>query len=389
MGIFDGLMDVFTGGNSSKAADFAAKGASQFDDLGAGPSEEDLASILQGYVLAGELSPEQAQAYLADPSAMTSISTDPALRSAQMNALQSLQDLSQGGLSAQDKADLSRIATQEQAQARGAREAILQNAAEKGAPGSGLAILNQMKANQDAASNQSQRDLDVAGMAQQRALQALQGAGNLAGNIQNQDFSQQAQIAAAKDAIAKFNAGQRQQIGLANQSANNQAAATNLANRQKVADSQIDARNQTAKDKGAASQQVYQNALAKASGKAGAYGNAANQATGAGQGFQNLLGSSLIAGATLASDRNLKEDVEPFDASKFLDSITGYRYNYKQGHDLPKENQVGVMAQDVEKEAPQLVEDTPEGKMIDYNKAGGPIFASLADLNRRLKELEG
>ena len=51
--------------------------------------------------------------------------------------------------------------------------------------------------------------------------------------------------------------------------------------------------------------------------------------------------------------------------------------------------QVGVMAQDIEKEVPQMVQDTPEGKVVDYNKAGGPILASMASLHDRLKKLEG
>lgn len=389
MGILDGLLDTITGGKSTEASKFAGKAADQFSQLGAAPTQEQLAALVQGYVQQGKLSPEQAQAYLADPTSMTSISTDPALKDAQMNALKSLQDLSEGGLSAQDQADLSRIQTQEQTKARGAREAVLQNAAERGAGGSGLELLNQMKANQDAATNASQRDLDVAGAAQQRALQALAQGGSLAGNIQSQDFGQKAQVAQAQDAISKFNASQQQQTGLTNTAAANQAQAANLAAQQAAANSQVDARNQTAGNKTAAAQTTYDNALKKASGTAGAYGTAANQATQAGAATSGLLGNALTAGALAFSDKNLKEDVESFDPSNFLDSITGYKYNYKDGHDLPKEKQVGVMAQDVEKQLPQMVEDTPDGKMIDYNKAGGPIFASLADLHRRLKDLEG
>ena len=399
MSFLDTIMNGVTGGNSGRAADLSADAARQFDNLGAAPTQEELQQIFQGYVQQGLLSPEQAETFLADPSAMTSISTDPALKDAQMNALKSLQDLSEGGLSAQDQADLSRIQTQEQSKARGAREAVLQNAAERGAGGGGLELLSQMKANQDAASNASQRDLDVAGMAQQRALAALSGAGSLAGNIQNQDFNQQASVANAQDAISRFNAGQRQQVGLQNTSANNSAEAANLAARQAAANSRIDAQNQTAASKANAAQTVYDNAVKKASGKAGALSNAANQASQAGAANAGLLGNVLTAGAlaykaapvaaVAASDRNLKENIEDFDPAHFLDSITGYKYNYKPETGLPREKQVGVMAQDVEKEAPQLVEDTPDGKMIDYNKAGGPIFASLADLHRRLKELEG
>ncbi len=389
MGVLDGFMDLITDGNSDKAAGFAGKAADQFSQLGNGPTQDELSTILRGYVQQGQISPQQAEAFLADPSSMTSISTDPAFKEAQTNALKSLQDLSHGGLSAQDEADLSRVNTEEQTKARGAREAVLQNAAQRGASGGGLELLNQMKANQDAATRTSQRDLDINAQAQNRALAALQGAGSLAGNLQNQEFGQKAQVAGAQDAISKFNASQQQQVAQNNQQANNAAQAANLAAKQSAANSQVDARNQMAQSKTQAAQSVYDNSLKKAAGTAGAYGTAANQASAAGQGLQSLLGSGLTAGAIAFSDKNLKEDVADFDPAAFLDSITGYKYNYKDGHGLPKEKQVGVMAQDVEKQMPQMVEDTPDGKMIDYNKAGGPIFASLADMHRRLKELEG
>ncbi len=387
MGILDGFSDLFTGGNSSRAQDYSDQAVGQYDDLQA-PRPEDLQSIIQGYVQSGQLSPESAQAFLADPSAMTSISTDPALKDAQSNALKSLQDLSKGGLSLQDKADLSRISTDEGTKARGARDAVLQNAAARGAGGGGLELLNQMKANQDAATNTSQRDLDVAGGAQQRALAALAGAGNLAGNIQNQDFNQKAQVAGAQDAISKFNASQNQAVGLTNTAARNAAAATNLASSQHVADSRIDAANQTAAAKAKANQAAFDNSLNVAGAKSGAFGKAANQATAAGEQNSKLLGTGIASAATL-SDKNLKEHVEEFDPGAFLDSITGYKYNYKPEHGLPPGKQVGIMAQDLEKEVPQLVENTSMGKQIDYNKAGGPIMASLADLHDRLKRLEG
>lgn len=48
------------------------------------------------------------------------------------------------------------------------------------------------------------------------------------------------------------------------------------------------------------------------------------------------------------------------------------------------------MAQDIEKGAPQAVKEDADGtKMVDYNKLGGPILASLADMNDRLKKVEG
>lgn len=94
--------------------------------------------------------------------------------------------------------------------------------------------------------------------------------------------------------------------------------------------------------------------------------------------------------ALAASDERVKENVSEFDVEAFLDSLTGYEYDYKDPQKHGEGKQVGVMAQDVEKEAPNLVVENKDGvKMIDYNKAGGPLFASLAEINKRLKKIEG
>jgi hypothetical protein len=89
------------------------------------------------------------------------------------------------------------------------------------------------------------------------------------------------------------------------------------------------------------------------------------------------------------SDENLKTDVEKVDPKEMLDNLTGYSYKYKEGEGMEGGEQVGIMAQDLEKAAPQAVEDTPEGKAIDYSKMGGPMLAALASLNERLGDLEG
>ena len=64
----------------------------------------------------------------------------------------------------------------------------------------------QLMANQNAANQNNQSGLEVAGMAQNRALQAGQAAGQLGSQMEGQQYAQQAQRAAAQDAIAQFNA---------------------------------------------------------------------------------------------------------------------------------------------------------------------------------------
>lgn len=389
MALLSGMTKALFGGGGDK---YASQATELFKGLDV-PDIESQKLFLQQYVEAGQLSPEQAEAALIEMNAYDDMELDSTGKQAQLAALNQLSEIgNEGGLNASDRAKLQGIQTQEQTQARGAREAILQNAAARGASGSGLEMLAQLQNAQDAATRASTRDLDVAAMAQDRALQALQSAGQLGGNINQQQFGQQKDIANSKNEIAKFNAANTQQVGLSNVAGNNAAQAKNLENRQNISNANVDTANKQQQYNKGLIQQQFQNQMAKASGQAGAIGNQANQANMNRQADQQLFGTLVGAGATAAaSDENVKENVEPFDAGSFLDSLTGYKYDYKNPSRDGQGKQVGIMAQDLEKEVPQMVDDTDQGKMVDYSpsKAGGPIFAGLSDLHERLKRLEG
>lgn len=382
------FQDIISGGAFGDAKKSAEAGVDAFRDVDL-PTYEELQIQLSQLVDSGQMTPEQAQAVMQDPSAMNKITLDPKLKQAQMEALASLQEIGQNkGLTDMDRAQLAQIQGEEQTQARGAREAILQNAQARGVGGSGLEMLSQMKNQQDSATRQAARDTSVAGMAQQRALQALQGAGQLGGQIGSQDFDQQARVAAANDAINQFNTANRNQFGLANTQAANDAQKFNLQKQFEVNKANTDIRNQQAIGNAGARQQVAQNQLNKAGGVSGAQQAVTATDVARGQTNVGLFGTGLQAGAAAASDKNLKTDIEGFDAAAFLDSLTPSKYRYKDPK-FGEGKQVGVMAQEIEPHVPQMVEETPEGKMLNYNKAGGPIFASLADLHDRLKRLEG
>jgi len=140
------------------------------------------------------------------------ISTDPRLREAQLNALASLEKIgNSNGLLDADKALLAKTQRDAAMQDRGRREAILQNNAARGMAGTGNELLAQLSSSQAATDRSNQAGLDIAGMAQQRALDSIAKAGSLGGSIRGQDYDEQAKRAAAQDAINQFNAGQRTQ----------------------------------------------------------------------------------------------------------------------------------------------------------------------------------
>lgn len=150
---------------------------------------------------------------------------DVAAQQAQLSALQQLQ--ANGGMTAADNANLAGIRMGEAQQEKSQRDAILQNAHMRGMGNSNMSLMAQLNANQGAANRQNASDLQVAGQAQNNSLNAGAQAANLAGNMQNQNWNEQAQMAAARDAAAKFNA---QTANATNQFNNQQSLQSQLAN---------------------------------------------------------------------------------------------------------------------------------------------------------------
>ena len=151
------------------------------------------------YSLAGELDPA-----LVGRSEMYGIETDPRTMQAQMTALQGLTDVySQGGMTDIDKAGLAEIQAAQQNTDRGQRDAILQQQAMRGQGGNTLAALLQGQQGSSNAANM--QALNVNAQAQQRALQAMIEGGQLGGQINQQQFGQQASQSQAQDAINRFN----------------------------------------------------------------------------------------------------------------------------------------------------------------------------------------
>ena len=154
--------------------------------------------------------PQQAQAAQFNPvsqNAYSSIQTNPQLTQAQMAQLGALQQLQQqGGMTAQSQANLNQVQQQANQNAQSQNAAIMQNAAMRGTQNSGNSLLAQLVAQQGATNQQNANNMQIAGQAQNTALQAGQGAANLAGQMQNTSYQQQAQQAAAQNSINQFNA---------------------------------------------------------------------------------------------------------------------------------------------------------------------------------------
>lgn len=154
---------------------------------------------------------EKAVAEQLGPSALAGLSADSNLVNAQMAALNKLQDVSDaGGFDLADQAALNKVGNRVARQETAGRNAITNNMAARGVGGSGAEFAMQLANNQASASRMGQEGLDLAGMAQRRALEAIMQRGRMAGDMRQQDWAERSQAARAKDEIDRYNASARE-----------------------------------------------------------------------------------------------------------------------------------------------------------------------------------
>lgn len=156
------------------------------------------------------------------------ITTDPRLANAELAALSSLEERANGsGLSLQDEADMARLKTQTNAQNRGRQGAIQQEMQRRGMTGSGMDLVARMQAAQAATDQEALASLEKAAMAQAGQRDAAARMGGMASSMRGQQFNEQAQKAAAQDAIARFNTANTVQQQQANWQAQQRAKQVN------------------------------------------------------------------------------------------------------------------------------------------------------------------
>lgn len=267
------------------------------------PALADLQVQLNDYVNQGIITPEQAEASLLGSNAFDSIATDPSNTAAQKLALTQLQQIgSQGGMTAIDKAQMNDISDEQNQQNRSQNEATMQQARQRGVGGSGVSQVNQLINEQGNADRAARSGTQVAANAQARALQAIMQAGQLGGQMQAQEYGEQANKANAQNAIQQFNAQTQTANNQYNTAAANNAQAANVANAQNVANMNTQTQNANKQYNAQQNQTVFNDNLAKANGVAGTYNNWANDASQAAAKDQAAnvgLTSGLIgAGAT-------------------------------------------------------------------------------------------
>lgn len=388
--IFSGLRKGIFGDNS-KEQDRLEEALRYFTAVQV-PTVEEQQVQLDQMVQQGVITPEQAEYYKADPSAYESMVVDPRGREAELMALDKLQGIiGSGGMDAQARARLSQIQDQIGTSSRGAREAIMQNANERGIGGSGFELVNKLTEQQGSATRANQAAVQAAADAEQRALQAISQSATVGSNVRGQDYAQEAAKASAIDAINKFNTQNKQTVAGENVDRRNAAAVKNLSEKQRIADANTEALNKNKIRNKELIQSKFNNEITKAQGASGQLkGLAESDRTQQGKDEKftgDVMSKIGTAMAAMMSDEREKKDVRPAgdDLDEFMSSLDPKAFRYKdlsKGGTAPGE-QVGVMAQDLEKTkvGRTMVKNTPEGKKIDPMRAISVMLAALAEIS--------
>lgn len=192
------------------------------------------------YKYQGDFTPEMlAELEQQGQTELSQISTDPATRAAQMQALAQLQSRATDGYNVEDRAAIQQAmneTAQQEASQRGALQASMQA---RGAGGSGAELAMQLANQQGAASRNNVQGLQIAADGRRRALEAAMQSGQLGGSIRGQDYSEQAARAQAQDAINRFNTTNSVNRSVTNNATTNAAGAGNWAARQGIADRNV------------------------------------------------------------------------------------------------------------------------------------------------------
>jgi hypothetical protein len=314
-----GILGAISSSADRNAAQQAAQEALKEIQATGAPPDLSKAIFLKHFQSAGLLTPQVESAIMQGDSSLSTYQEDPRLKNAQMGALQALQQRGNTGLTAIDRASFNNLQSQLATDAEGKRHQILQNFAARGMGGSGTELAAALQAQSSAQNQAAHSGDDIAAAASQRALEAMNSAGQLGGQMRSADFGVAQGKAQATDAINRFNTQNSQDVAARNAQQRNAANLYNLQTSQRVMDSNTNLDNAEAYRQADAQRQFWQDKLNYANSKSNALNNQATNLIGnansTSQMYQKLgtgLGGAIAAGA----DYSLKKQKLDQDAEK-------------------------------------------------------------------------
>lgn len=224
----------------------------------------------------GNLSPELIALITQGDTALSGVSTDPRLRQSQVDALGQMSQVASSGMTPGDQAAFELARRNAAAEAQAKQGQILQNMAQRGQSGAGAELAASLQNAQSSADRMQVAQLEEAKARQAAKMAALTQQANMASSLRNADYTESANTANARDAIARFNAQNAQQVGATNTGARNSAQASNLANNQNIRNQNTQLSNTAQQNNKGLLQQKFNNEIQLASGRAGILNQNAN-----------------------------------------------------------------------------------------------------------------
>lgn len=271
------------------------------------PSIADQSLSLEDFQNAGTLSPEMLQAIALGQTELAGVSTDPRLAGSQMSALEQITNMASGKMSPGEEAGFTLARNNAASEMQAKNQQLLQEMQQRGQAGSGMELMSRLKANQSGAQMLQNAQLEEAKAMQQARQQALAQQANLSSSIRNQDYSEASNLANAKDAIARYNAQNSQNVAATNVGARNTAQQSNLTNAQNIANMNTQTGNQQQMHNKGLIQQNFGNQMQLAGAKANALtGNATQLNQSAAQTAGQYAGIGQGVGTIFAGLNNKK-----------------------------------------------------------------------------------
>ena len=251
------------------------------------PTVDELSIDLDRLVRQGEITPEESRIVLQEASELQRIMVDPQFKGYQLEVLADFADLAaEQGLDPQAQAALYGVESELGRAAAGRRGAIQSDLRARGLGGSGQELAGRLAGEQGDVNAAALAGTQIAADARQRQLQALDALLSGSTAVRSQEFGEQARVAEAVDARNRFNATITQQQLNRDLDARERAQYANLAERQRIADTNVGFANEEERARANAVQQRFANDIARAGGVASnlqtqatqpnAYGLAAN-----------------------------------------------------------------------------------------------------------------
>lgn len=177
------------------------------------------------------------------------IQTDAGLHDTELAALRQLEEQGRTGLTDRDRADQAKLTSDVNRQQAGRLGAIKQNMAAKGIGGSGMDMLAQLSTEQDATDREALGAIEQSALAADRRTQGIAQAGQMAGQMSNEEYQRKANAARANDSNKRFNTENTVTQQRANNTGVNQANQANWKRTNNTNDRQTDADHSWSREK--------------------------------------------------------------------------------------------------------------------------------------------